>query len=80
MTLNEFFEEIDKEEIIEDYIVRIKYKYSFEPDDDYIISNEFLFWDCECGGYVWFNDWYEGQQNVEVLHYISLDKVFNKRL
>lgn len=77
MTLKEFFNELNKEEMAYDYIVRIKYKYSFETEDT--ISNEYLFWDYEVDDYVWFNDWFEGQQNVEVLDYISLDDVFNKR-
>lgn len=78
MTLEDFYKRIDESGIIQDYIVRIKYKYTWETEDEYTIENEIYFWDGETGDYMWFNDWYEGQQNVEVLEYISLDDVFNE--
>ena len=68
MTLEEFFEKL-KTEIITDYIVKLKYKYDCE--EKYTYSNELLFVDNQCD-YVWYNDWNEGQTDVEVLEYFAV--------
>ena len=53
------------------YIVRIKMKYSSEKE--YVYTNEVLDW---CGGYFeWLNDWWEGQQDVQILGCIPLRDV-----
>ena len=68
MSLNDFFKYLEGKPI-EDYIVKLRYKYSWEPDWNY--SNEIL----ECTfdlNYIWNNDWNEGYDDVEVLGYIAV--------
>lgn len=69
MDLDKFFEIIENEQT--DYIVRLAYKFEFEKDYD--ISNEILEWDSD--GYVWVNDWYEGQTDVYVIGFIKVSDV-----
>lgn len=70
MTLEEFFEQANENST---YAVKLAYRYL--PTEKYHISIEV----CEyCIGYgiigwVWFNDWYEGQKDVVVLNFIDLD-------
>ena len=72
MTLDEFFSMADENST---YAVKLAYRYS--PSEKYHVSVEV----CEyCVGYdtvgwVWFNDWDEGQTDVVVLNYIDLDKL-----
>lgn len=71
MSLNDFFKYLE-DKPIQDYIVKLRYKYSWEPDWNY--SNEFL----ECAfdlNYIWNNDWNEGYDDVEVLGYIAVADV-----
>lgn len=70
MTIKEFEEYTDKL-IEQDYIVKIKMKYSCE--DDYEYTNEVL--TVVRGRIVWLYDWWEGQQDVEVLGCIPVDDV-----
>lgn len=79
MTLDEFFEQIEKDGIFEDLIVRLSYKYDWEPENARIISNEILTPD-EDGYMVWLNDWDEGYTNqkdcpVYVIGYIKVDDI-----
>lgn len=70
MSREQFFKWLD-EQPIDDKIVRIRYKYSI--DREWTYSNEVLeFCDSD---YVWLNDWWEGQEEVEILGCISLDNV-----
>lgn len=72
MTVNEFFEQADKNST---YAVKLAYRHS--PSEKYTVSVEI----CEyCVGYdyigwVWFNDWNEGEDDVVVLNYVDLDKL-----
>lgn len=51
------------------YAVKVKYKYSFESS--YTVSWE-VFCLCDDGkSLIWFNDWYEGQDDIEFLEIIS---------
>ena len=72
MTVDEMFNELDGK-ARDTYIVTLKYKYDFE--ENYIIENHILEYDCFDDSYVWLNDWYEGQTNVEVLGYMPLNGV-----
>lgn len=75
MTIKELFDYLHQEDICrEDYIVKLKYKY--DVDGDYIIEevplliNKYGFWE-------WSWDWYEGQQDVEVLEFVPLEEAIN---
>ena len=69
MTENDFFKYLrDKE--IQDYIVSLRYKYSWEDDWNY--SNEILEWEPSLTSYVWNVDWDEGYDEVEVLGCIPI--------
>lgn len=71
MGLNDFYKYLESKPR-EDYIVKLRYKYSWEDDWNY--SNEIL----ECTfdlNYIWNNDWNEGYDDVEVLGYIAVADV-----
>lgn len=70
MTQEKFFEWLDKQPI-DDRIVRLRYKYSC--DKDWIYSNEVLEFCTD--KYWWLSDWWEGQQDVEILGCIPIDEV-----
>ena len=79
MTLDEFFEQLEKDGPYETLIVRLSYKYDWEKEDERIISNEILTPN-EWGGWEWLNDWDEGYTNqkdspVFVIGYIKVDDV-----
>lgn len=69
MSLNDFFKFLEDKET-EDYIVSLRYKYSWEDDWNY--SNEILEY---YEDYIWLNDWNEGYDEVEVLGYIAIADV-----
>ena len=71
MSLNDFFKFLEGKPI-QDYIVKLRYKYSWETDWHY--SNEILESSFDLN-YIWNNDWNEGYDNVEVLGYISVADV-----
>ena len=71
MTLEQFEEKI-LEDVAYDcsyYIVRLRYKYSWEKS--YTISNEIYYFDGEVGCWCWFDDWDEGPEDVEVVGYVA---------
>lgn len=71
MTQPEFDEWLARQ-TYEDRIVSIRYKYKFEKEWSY--SNELLL--CTgSGNYAWYNDWNEGQENVEILGCLSIAEV-----
>ena len=72
MTLEQFFECL-KSQCVTDRIVYLRYKYSWE--DEWTYSNEILEGIAD-GTFMWFNDWNEGQEDVEVLGFISIDEVY----
>lgn len=53
------------------YVMRLKYKYDFETVYDVSIEV------CEISypNIVWFNDWDEGQQDVEIGIIVNLEKL-----
>lgn len=74
MTLDELFEILNKSTTIhQDYIVKLKYRYSFE--EQYTIENQILEYDGSENEYIWLDDWNEGQDDVEVLGYIAVQDV-----
>lgn len=71
ISLNYFFKLL-KTLPVDNYIVRLKLKYDHEKDYSY--SNELLLYDGS--DYYWDNDWDEGQQDIQVIGYISVSEVF----
>ena len=73
MTLDEFHKWLEKQPI-EDKLVYMRYKYSWE--DKWSYANEYLKVDMSVEGYyIWLYDWDEGQENVEILGCISVDDI-----
>lgn len=74
MNIDEFMKFI-RTQPINDYIVRLQYKYRHE--DVYTLSNVVLFCDVSNSGiqYIWAYDWDEGQEDVKVLGFIAVDAV-----
>lgn len=74
MALNEFYEWLEKQPILTDKLVSLRFKYSW--DEYWIYSKEYLSVDVEgpCL-YTWLNDWHEGQQDVEVLGCIDVEDI-----
>lgn len=73
MSLEEFNKWLESQPI-EDKLVYMRYKYSWE--DKWTYSNEVLEADCSVDGfYVWINDWDEGQEHVEILGCVSIDEI-----
>lgn len=91
MTLNDFFELIDKIEYIPSvYIVRLEYKYVYE--DKLTISNEILQYDPGYIGvssnlkypwyhdlWLWYCDWYMcvDPESVRVVKFKAIDDIFD---
>lgn len=73
MSLDKFIEQLDTQMDYGEYIVRLKYKYSFE--DKYTYSTEMLYNGVD--DIIWMNDWYEGQQEVKVISYIYVQNLNN---
>lgn len=75
MTIEEFFNDYLKAlPYIEDQLVYIKYKYSWETEWTY--SNEILEADGSVDGYyIWLTDWDEGQEDVEILGCIAISDI-----
>ena len=68
------FEDRLETQPVDDKIVYLRYKYAHEETWTY--SKEILEVDMDADGfYIWANDWYEGQQEVEFLGCISIDDV-----
>lgn len=77
MTIEEFESKVARSMMVESKVVSIRLKYSFESDWRYI--NELYLYDPEGGlpysDYVWENDWYEGEEYVEILGYINISDI-----
>lgn len=56
-----------------EYLVYLMYKYDFEHN--YRTSIEVV--DISPYGFIWFDDWNEGEKNVIVQSYIKIDDVYN---
>lgn len=74
MTIDQFYKYISNN-LCEDYIVRLAYKYSHSRED-YYISNEVCSVDMS-GNIIWFNDWDEGQDDIKVIAWCPVDCAFN---
>lgn len=77
MTIDEMFNELENK-MRDTYIVTLKYKYDFE--ENYTIENHILEYESITDSYVWLDDWYEGQTDVEVLGYMLLGDVDTTKL
>lgn len=65
-----------KDQPLADRLLYIRYKYHFETKWTY--SNEILVADIETNPanyYVYLNDWYEGQENIEILGCQTIDSI-----
>ena len=70
MTVEQFEEKVLEGSAIPSYyIVKLRYRYCWE--NSYTISNEIYYFDGCAGCWCWFNDWYEGQDIVEVVGYVA---------
>jgi hypothetical protein len=58
---------------IDDFIVEVRYKYNHETE--WNVENEILEYDGNNNEFVWLNDWYEGQEDVEYTGIIALSDV-----
>ena len=72
MSLNDFFKFLENKSI-QDYIVKLRYKYFHEIGWHY--SNEILEWESDLEVYEWRNDWDEAYDIVDVLGYIAIANV-----
>lgn len=72
MNTNKFIEWL-KNQPLNDKLVYMRYKYSWE--DKWTYSNEYLRADADVMDYTWDNDWDEGQEDVEFLGCIDIDKI-----
>lgn len=70
MILDDFFKLLNTLPV-DDYVVRLTLKY--DDEKDYRYTNEILLFDGD--DYIWANDWDEGEQDVEVLGYISVSEI-----
>lgn len=70
MNKEEFNEWLDKAPITY-YIIRIAYRHRYE--EHYTISNELLYY--EDGMWTWEFDWWEGEEDIIYLGYVSLDSL-----
>ena len=77
MTIDEMFNELENK-ARDIFIVTLKYKYDFE--ENYTIENQILDYNSIDDSYVWLNDWYEGQTDIEVLGYMILGDVDTTKL
>lgn len=74
MTLEQFYEQADENST---YAVKLAYRHS--PLEKYTVSVEVCSYciNYDFIGWVWFNDWREGEEDVVVLNYIDLDALMN---
>lgn len=74
MTLDEFYDLVDNLKVDRfPLIVKLKYKYYHETE--YTVSTEIL--DYYDDMYIWVNDWCEGQQDIQVIAWISAEDAIN---
>lgn len=60
-----------------DYLVELRYRYDADINAGrpYSFTTEFIYHEDERDGYCWLNDWYEGQQDIDVMRIIAVDKI-----
>ena len=74
MSLDKFYDLVDKLKADRfPLIVKLKYKYNHETE--YTVSTEIL--DYYDDMHIWVNDWYEGQQDIQVLTWITAEDAMN---
>lgn len=74
MTEAKFYEWLETQPV-DDKIVYLRYKYAHE--DAWTYSKEILEVDMHADGfYIWANDWYKGQQEIEILGCISINDAY----
>ncbi len=73
-SLEKFFDYMRENNLFE-VIVKIRYKYSYETN--YTYSNEYLCYHWDHDTFEWANDWDEGQTDIDVLGYISVENITN---
>lgn len=74
MSIEDFDNYLKTLEVIEDQLVYMRYKYSWETNWTY--SKEILLADMDAPEYyAWLNDWFEGQENIEILGCIPIDEI-----
>lgn len=54
-----------------EFVTRVEYKYSGESELH--IANEVFSLDEEDSKIVWFSDWYEGQEDIELVAFYRID-------
>lgn len=67
ISLQEFYDKLERGQFYGEFLVKLAYKYDFEKG--YVISIE-----CLCfgpDGASWFNDWNDGQDDVRVLGFVE---------
>lgn len=74
LCLDEFFDIIETMPCT-DYIVKLRYRYGWEKE--WTVSNEILeyYADSKSENYIWLNDWFEGQQWVEIMGFMPIEDV-----
>ena len=75
MTHQELIQRILNSNLPYEYmLVHVAYKYSHEKQ--YTYSNELLLFDVHYANYYcWYNDWYEGQEDVIFLEFMPISKL-----
>lgn len=60
-----------------DYLVELRYRYDadIKAGRPYSFTTEFIYHEDERDGYCWLNDWYEGQQDIDVMRIIAVDEI-----
>lgn len=74
MTLDAFYDQVDKLKV-DRFPIIVKLKYKYDHETEYTVSTEIL--DYYDDMYIWVNDWYEGQQNIQVIAWISAEDVID---
>lgn len=73
---NELINRINKvsdniEKVISRVFVLLRYKYDCDKEWDYAFEYFYLYWPKQ--DWMWENDWYEGQENVEYLGFVDVE-------
>lgn len=60
-----------------DYLVELRCRYDADvkAGRPYSFTTEFIYHEDERDGYCWLNDWYEGQQDIDVMRIIAVDEI-----
>ena len=60
-----------------DYIVELRYRYDadIKAGRPFSYTTEFIYHEDDRDGYCWLNDWYEGQQDIDVMRIIAVDDI-----